>query len=74
MSVDIRNSLKQVMKDRCCIHAAIARRANISPCKLSLILSLNRRLEANEFFSLCDALDMTPEELKNYKAKPKDQA
>lgn len=69
MSVDIRDNLKQVIEDRCCVQAAIARRANISPDKLSLILSQNRKLEANELFDLCDALNMTPVELKNYKSK-----
>lgn len=69
MSVDIRDNLKQVIEERCCIQASIARRANISPAKLSLILSKNRKLEANELFDLCNALDMTPVELKNYKTK-----
>lgn len=69
MDVDIRDKLKQVMEDRCCVQAAIARRANITPDKLSLILSRNRKLEANELFGLCEALDITPVELKSYKPK-----
>lgn len=69
MSVDIRDNQKQVIEDRCCVQAAIARRANISPDKLSFDIKSKPKLEANDIFDLCDALNMTPVELKNYKSK-----
>lgn len=71
MSEDIRINLRKVFEDRGCVHALIARKAGITEEKLSLILSLKRRLDANELFALCDALRMTPTELRNYKSKGK---
>lgn len=66
--MDIRSNLKAVIEDKCYSKAAIARKANISPCKLSLVLNRERRLDANELFHLCEAIEMTPTELKDYKS------
>lgn len=64
--MDIRENLRCVIKDKGYIQAAIARKANINPSKLSQILSKDRRLEANELFDICNAVNMTPTELKEY--------
>lgn len=72
--MDIRVNLKTVIRDRGYIQSAIAKKANMTPCKLSQIINLERRLEANELFSLCDAMDMTPVELAEYKPRlPKEE-
>ena len=33
-----------------------------------MVLSKKRKLDANELFNLCDALDVTPVELMGYKS------
>ncbi|MCM1439911.1 MAG: helix-turn-helix domain-containing protein [Roseburia sp.] len=67
MSQDIRDNLKVVIRDKGYIQAVIAKKANISPCKLSQILNKSRKLEANELFDICEVIEMTPSELRNYK-------
>lgn len=69
MQFDIRENLKVVIEDKCYTQAAIAKKANISPCKFSQILNKNRKLDANELFNICEAIEMSPVELKNYKPK-----
>ena len=68
MKDDIRDNLKSVISDKGYIQAAIARKANLQPTKLSQILKKARRLEANELFCLCEAIEMSPSELRNYGA------
>ena len=63
---DIRDNLKSVIETKGFVQAVIAEKAGITPSQLSLILNKNRKLEANEMFDLCQALEMTPMELKNY--------
>ena len=69
MENDVRLNLKGVIKDKGYIQAVIAKKSNLSPAKFSQILNLERRLEANELFDVCAAIDMTPMELKQYKPK-----
>ena len=64
--MDIRDNLRIVIKEKGYIQAKIAKKANMNPCKLSQILNKDRRLEANELFDLCRAIEMTPMELKNH--------
>ena len=61
---DVRLILKSIIHDRGFNQAAIARKANIAPAKLSDILNLRRRLEANDMFALCDAMGINYSELK----------
>jgi transcriptional regulator with XRE-family HTH domain len=63
---DIRDSLRQVIFDRGFKQSAIAEKANISPSKLNQTLKKQRKLEANELFNLCNAVGMTPDELREY--------
>lgn len=67
--MDIRVNLKTIIRDRGYIQAAIAKKANMAPCKLSQVINLERRLDANELFALCDVMDITPVELAEYKPK-----
>lgn len=69
MENDVRLNLKGVIKDKGYIQAVIAKKSNLSPAKFSQILNLERRLEANELFDVCAAIDMTPMELKQYKPR-----
>lgn len=69
MQFDIRYNLKSVIEDKGYIQAAIAKKANIAPCKLSQVLNGKRKLDANELFNLCGAIEMTPVELKEYSRK-----
>lgn len=64
--VDIRINLKEVIKDRGFRQAVIAKKAGMSPSKLSQVVNLDRKLEANEMFALCEAMKITPIELSEY--------
>lgn len=66
MSSDIRNNVRAIIKERGFSQAAIARKAGLSPCKLSQVVNLERKLEANEMFALCNAMGITPVELSEY--------
>lgn len=68
LSTDIRENLRAVIKDKGFIQAVIARKANITPCKLSQVLKKERKLDANELFDICMAIDMTPTELSEYRS------
>ena len=61
---DVRIVLKNIISERGFNQSAIARKANMSPSKLSDILNLRRRLEANEMFSICDAMEIPYSDLK----------
>ncbi len=66
MEPDIRDTLKSVISDKGFIQAAVARKANLSSSKLSSILNKGRKLEANELFAICDAIGMSPMDLRSY--------
>lgn len=66
MSFDIRENIKMAIRDRCFTQSGIARKAHMSPTNLSLILNKKRRLEANELYDLCEAMEMSADELRNY--------
>ena len=61
---DVRIILKNIINDRGFNQAAIARKAKMSPSKLSEILNLRRRLDANDMFDLCDAMEINYSDLK----------
>ena len=60
---DVRTVLKNLISDRGFNQSAIARKANMTPSKLNDILNLRRRLDANEMFNLCDAMEISYNEL-----------
>lgn len=61
---DVRIILKNIINERGFNQAAIARKAHMTPSKLSDILNQRRRLDANEMFNLCDAMEINYSELK----------
>ncbi len=63
---DVRISLREIIRDRGFRQAAIAGKAGMSPSKLSQVVNLERKLEANEMFALCNAMGITPVELSEY--------
>lgn len=63
MRTDVRTVLKSVFKRKAVVQAEIARRAGLTPDQLSAVINKRRRLEAGELFRICDALDMSPDEL-----------
>lgn len=63
MRTDVRTVLKSVFKRKAVVQAEIARRAGLTPDQLSAVINKRRRLEADELFRICDALDMSPDEL-----------
>lgn len=71
MSNDIRDNLRAVIKDKGYIQAVIAKKANLSPAQFSMILNKERKLEANELFDVCKAIEMTPDNLRNYCSEDK---
>ncbi len=66
MDVDIRDNLRMAIKEKGYIQAAIAKKANMPASKLSQVLNKGRKLEANELFDICEAMDITPSDLRNY--------
>ena len=64
--IDVRINLKGIIRDRGFRQSAIAKKAGMSPCKLSQVVNLERKLEANEMFALCNAMEITPVELYEY--------
>lgn len=67
--MDVRVNLRCLIKDKGYIQATLAKRANMTPCKLSQVVNLERKLEANEMFALCNAMGITPVELAEYEPK-----
>ncbi len=74
MSFDVRDNIKVAIKDRCFVQASIATKAHMSPAVLSMILGKKRRLEANELYDLCEAMEISPTELRErYKPRLPDR-
>ncbi len=71
--MDERVNLKYLIKDRGYIQAVLAKKANMTPCKLSQVINLERKLEANEMFALCEAMSVTPVELAEYEPVQSDR-
>lgn len=70
MSGDIRDNLKAVIRNKGYKQTIVAKKSNMSASMLSQVLNKERKLEANELFSICKAIEMTPMELKDYKTIP----
>ena len=64
MNTDIRRALKNFI-DQSSVYnqAALAKKAGLTPSQLSAVLNKKRKLSADEFFSLCMALGVTPNDL-----------
>lgn len=64
MSFDVRDNIRVAIKERCFTQSAIAAKADMSPVILSMILNKKRKLEANELYDLCKAMEISPTELQ----------
>ncbi|MEG1758423.1 MAG: helix-turn-helix transcriptional regulator, partial [Oscillospiraceae bacterium] len=64
--IDVRDNLKAIISERGYIQATIAKKANLTPAKLSAILNKTRKLDVNEMVVICGVLQIKPEELINY--------
>lgn len=67
--MDVRVNLRAFIRDKGYIQAVLAKRAGMNPSKLSQVVNLERKLEANEMFALCEVMNVTPVELAEYKSK-----
>lgn len=63
---DVRENLKEIIADGGYKQNVIAQKAQLTAAKLSAILNKSRKLDANEMFTLCEVLGITPEQLLNY--------
>ena len=70
-NVDIRDKLKAFLWDKGYSQKRVAEMANLSDSKLSAILLKRRKLDANELFDICNAIEITPSELREYKREDK---
>jgi hypothetical protein len=66
---DIRHKLKIVVERSGYKKACIAKAMGITPQKLSAVLALRRRLDANEFLKFCEFVRLTPTEVANIDKK-----
>ena len=64
--IDVRENLRMAVTRSGYKQAVIAERSNLTADKLSSILNLNRKLEANEMFEICNVLGITPNELFSF--------
>jgi transcriptional regulator with XRE-family HTH domain len=70
LNFDVRDNIRIAMQDRCFTQSSIAVKAHMSPSVLSMVLNKKRRLEANELYDLCEAMEISPTELRT-RYKPK---
>ena len=64
--MDLRDNLRGVIVDSGYVHAAIAKKAQLTPAQLSGVLNKKRSLEVHEFFRICDVLGFSPEYVRQY--------
>lgn len=67
---DIRDQISCIIRDRAHKQAVIAQRAGMTPDQFCAVLKHRRKLDANEFFQVCDALGMSPNEVAAYNTDP----
>ena len=63
--------MKAFLWDKGYSQKRVAEMANLSDSKLSSILLKRRKLDANELFDICNAIEITPSELREYKREDK---
>lgn len=64
MNFDLKENIRVAIKERCFMQSAIAGKANMSPVVLLMVLGKKRKLEANELYDLCEAMEISPSELR----------
>lgn len=65
--IDIRDYLKIAIVKSGLKQSAIALKVNLTAQQLSDIVNKRRKLEANEFFNICQVINITPNELLEIK-------
>lgn len=66
---DVRDQITRIIQDRAHKQGVIAQRAGLTPDKLCAALKHRRKLDANEFLAVCEALNMTPEDVAGYSGR-----
>lgn len=61
--IDIRECIKPAIAQSGMKQIAVAQRAGLTQQQLTDIISKRRRLEANEFISICDAIQTSPNDV-----------
>ena len=67
--MDIRDNIRSYIRDRGLTKAVLARRAGMTPAKLSAALTKRGGLVADEINRLCKAMGVSMEEMRNYNSK-----
>lgn len=65
--IDIRDYLKIAIAKSGLKQSAIALKVNLTAQQLSDIVNKRRKLEVNEFFNICQVINVTPNELLEIK-------
>lgn len=60
---DVRDILAFELRDRCFMQAAVAKKAGLTEQQLSDVVKKRRKLDANEMFSICKVIGVTPDAL-----------
>lgn len=71
---DVRDSLRALINKKGYIRRVIAQNSDLTENQLSAILLKNRKLDSNELFRLCKALDVTPDELYEARGESTEKA
>lgn len=66
---DIRDNLKAYLRDHGYSQAAFARIVGVPPVSFNQICTKKLRLTADLLFRACDALEITPDQLRSYQKK-----
>lgn len=64
---DIRDQISRIIRDKAYKQATIAKRAGLSPVQLCATLKRRRRLDANEFILVCNAMGMPLDDVVAYR-------
>lgn len=63
---DVRDQISRIIRDRALKQATIAKRAGLSPVQLCAVLKRRRKLDANEFIQVCNAMGMALDDVAAY--------
>lgn len=68
--VDARDSIAFEIKDRGFKQSVVARKAGLTEQQLSDIINKRRKMDANEMFSICEAIGVLPNDLFTASSRP----
>lgn len=66
--LDVRDQITRIIQDKAHKQGAIAQRAGLTPDQFCAVLKKRRKLDANEFLKVCDALGMSPQNVAEYQS------